>query len=165
MTNPTPSDSSLAGQTTHTAPAELLPCPFCAGKARKNNLYGPFATEHPGAYFIVCSKCLVNTATGSTKEVVKIWNTRHRPTVQEPEVYNNPPESLQSAQPTPWQAAIAAREALESIVNGTCQKAVPNSKCEHGTWSWETCESCIDAVAIPALTRLNAAIGDDNAGR
>ena len=58
--------------------AELLPCPFCGGKAKV--IFRPLrigAHVSRGTYYVHCKNCLVSTQPRKKQHiVVEAWNTR-----------------------------------------------------------------------------------------
>lgn len=56
---------------------ELLPCPFCGGKARFKHLY---VAGEPSHTKIECSKCHIKTDyylhEYGERNVIKVWNRR-----------------------------------------------------------------------------------------
>ncbi len=59
--------------------AKLKPCPYCGGKAElyktEWELGKRGVPNHP--YWIICTKCGVNTQpTGTKRAVIKCWNRR-----------------------------------------------------------------------------------------
>jgi hypothetical protein len=59
MTNPTP---------------DLLPCPFCGGKAETVSLFPN--DPHPGNTFVRCTSCTCATRRGHITTAIAAWNTR-----------------------------------------------------------------------------------------
>ena len=53
----------------------LLPCPFCGGKADLQET----VSQHPTLYYVICHKCEIRTFVFSKPELaVKRWNRRDK---------------------------------------------------------------------------------------
>ena len=72
--------------------SELLPCPFCGGKAVHMGMWS--------AQYVSCADCFVATAFCETKrEARDIWNRRSIPTIPHHGVINEPRPSLADVDP------------------------------------------------------------------
>lgn len=64
---------------------ELLPCPFCNGHAYLEPAIDGYETTrgYDAAARIRCSECFISTAEGEQNDLIKDWNTRTTPSVNQ----------------------------------------------------------------------------------
>lgn len=73
-------DHAIVAQPKHTqtSDAELLPCPFCGGEAKREDIEAREGVENAGASYITCARCWASTALHFDRKenLISSWNDR-----------------------------------------------------------------------------------------